>query len=913
MRVTKPKSGRSSALKRLNATLKDVGLVGPKSRSASKKRTHPRDGNANISKLNSLAPNQINPFELKVNKVKHDVLGKKIKGVQGKPGLKRQIGIEKRMKTLLVEMENKNKVGGIVDHRFGENNSNISPEEKFLERFTKERQKRSKSLFNLEEDDDDLTHYGQSLAEIDDFDEPDLVLSEDDEKGVIDMETVSRSHFGGFEITNDNDVGRKKYKNEVMKEIIAKSKMHKYKCQLEKDEDEKVRQELDIELDSIRNLLIIPHGEPFQESGFQKQSGSIEVDRSDEKYEEYDKIVRELAFEKRARPTNRTKSEEEIALEEKEKLERLENARKRRMEGLSSGSEDDDDKSKHKKQRRFPIADDLGEDYLTDKNDNDDFGLGKGITLRNFGTIGRTQYGESDEIDIDDEKKSQDEEEGEDEENDESDEGNEGEDNYIDNECHLLEDINDFSFRKVKILQTKNRVDSQATKKEKNKEENNKSESVLAYIFPCPSTMENFLEILEDVEDKDVPVVVHRIRILHHIKLSPDNQEKLENFFNILMDYIYIRIQEIPCQMHLINRLSLQIYDLVQQIPEYTIKYFKEKIDYQKNNLVRNNKFPGITDLFLFKLFGKVFSTSDFHHNIITPTLLLIGQYLSQCQVINGKDLISGLFLCNLLYEYQALSQRIIPEAINFLFTTLVYLAPKNTFNNTPSIPGTFPFPNSINSIPSILQIKDGKNIEIKLLKFSEILNKNVDNLDTDDFRVSVLLATLHIIELYAILYNSTSAFIELFNPVSELLSSYPLNKFEELVKNKIETIQETLRRFQKFSKQNRKPLELQLHKPIPIPTYIPKFQENFSIDKYYDTNKDRAKINKLKSQYKREHKGAIRELRKDSQFIAKQHIIEIKEKDVVYKKKINRIRGTLENEQSEKKAYEKAKKYGKL
>lgn len=117
------------------------------------------------------------------------------------------------------------------------------------------------------------------------------------------------------------------------------------------------------------------------------------------------------------------------------------------------------------------------------------------------------------------------------------------------------------------------------------------------------------------------------------------------------MDYIYIRIQEIPCQMHLINRLSLQIYDLVQQIPEYTIKYFKEKIDYQKNSLVRNNKFPGITDLFLFKLFGKVFSTSDFHHNIITPTLLLIGQYLSQCQVINGKDLISGLFLCNLLYE----------------------------------------------------------------------------------------------------------------------------------------------------------------------------------------------------------------------------------------------------------------------
>jgi nucleolar protein 14 len=194
------------------------------------------------------------------------------------------------------------------------------------------------------------------------------------------------------------------------------------------------------------------------------------------------------------------------------------------MEGLSSGSEDDDDRSKHKKQRRVPVADDLDDDYLTDKDGNDDFGLGKGITLRDLVTIRRIQDEESDEIDI--EEYSSQSEEDEDEENDESDGGNEGKD---DNEGQLLEDINDFSFRMFRTPQTKNRVDSQATKREKkSKEENNKSELALAYIFPCPSTLENFLEILDEIDDKDVPVVVYRIRILHHIKLSPDNQEKLE-------------------------------------------------------------------------------------------------------------------------------------------------------------------------------------------------------------------------------------------------------------------------------------------------------------------------------------------------------------------------------------------------
>ncbi|CAG8560081.1 9677_t:CDS:10 [Funneliformis mosseae] len=856
MRVKNPKRNGSSALKRLKTTLKDVGLVGPKSCSSTSKKQKQKGNPVDTrkieyqSKLNSLIKNQVNPFELKINRVKHDVLGKKIKGIQGRPGLKRQIGIEKRKKTLLVEMENKNKVGGVVDRRFGENDLNISPEEKMLERFTKERQKRSKSsLFNLDEEVD-LTHYGQSLAEMDAFDDPDLVLSDEDDEGVIDMKTVARSHFGGFEDNNNNDIERKKSKNEIMKELIAKSKMHKYERQFEKDEDEKVRQELDIELDSIRNLLIIPHkphDEPLesQESAFRKHS-EIEnkfEPKSHEKYEEYDRIVRELAFEKRGRPTDRTKTEEEIALEEKESLEKLERARKRRMEGISSESEEDD---KHKRRRRVPVADDLEDDYLVDE-DIDDFGLGKGITIKDFSTVERMQDNESDESQV----------------------------------------------KKTKV-----------SKKEKNKNE-------LAYTFPCPSTMEEFLKILEDADDENVPIVVQRIRVLYHIKLSPDNQKKLEKFFNILMDYIYTRVQETPCPMHLINRLSLQIFDLVQQVTEYAIKYFIETTNHLKNDLIKNFKFPKITGLIYFKLLGKIFPTSDFHHNIMTPTLLLIGQYLTQCHVINGKDLASGLFLCNILYEYQTLSRRIVPEAINFLFTTLVYLSPNNTFKDTSLIPGTFPFPNDIDSIPSILQIKCGKKIDAQLLKFSEILNGKVDNLDNDNFRISVLSATLHIIELYATLYNSTPAFIELFNPVLKLLSNYPLDKFSETTKNKINATQEVLRRLQKFSKQNRKPLELQHHKPIPIPTYIPKFQENFSI--HHDPDKESRKINKLKSQYKKEYKGAIRELRKDNRFIARQHINVVKEKDAIYKKKINFIMGKLENEQGEKKAYEKAKKYGKL
>ena len=87
---------------------------------------------------------------------------------------------QQRKKTLLKEYEDKDRAGGIVDRRFGENDPTMSLEERMLERFTRERQRASKGVaFNLE-DEDELTHYGQSLSKLDDFDNVGLGLDEDE-------------------------------------------------------------------------------------------------------------------------------------------------------------------------------------------------------------------------------------------------------------------------------------------------------------------------------------------------------------------------------------------------------------------------------------------------------------------------------------------------------------------------------------------------------------------------------------------------------------------------------------------------------------------------------------------------------------------------------------------------------------
>lgn len=74
-----------------------------------------------------------------------------------------------RKKTLLPMLDARTHSSTFLDHRFGETSTNLTPEEKALERFTAERQSRlgKKAKFNLEDDDEggfELTHGGRTLG-----------------------------------------------------------------------------------------------------------------------------------------------------------------------------------------------------------------------------------------------------------------------------------------------------------------------------------------------------------------------------------------------------------------------------------------------------------------------------------------------------------------------------------------------------------------------------------------------------------------------------------------------------------------------------------------------------------------------------------------------------------------------------
>jgi len=258
--------------------------------------------------------------------------------------------------------------------------------------------------------------------------------------------------------------------------------------QQEKDED--LRRRLDQDLESLRSLLYTV--DPERSTDDARLSAAVEAPNIED--QEYDKSVRELAFEQRAKPKDRTRTEEELALEEKQALESAERKRQKRMRGEDPDSEGESGRRKRLKQIG---GDDLEDDFYGE----DGFGPG----LQEEGVDGSDES-EGEDVGVE--------------------EGSEDED---DTDADDDEEVGyDTDSEPEGLGSAEEGDDVELVPKRQGKTHKSNPGKELPYTFPCPESHEEFLDILEDINDEDVPTVVHRIRTLHHPSLAEDNKLKLQ-------------------------------------------------------------------------------------------------------------------------------------------------------------------------------------------------------------------------------------------------------------------------------------------------------------------------------------------------------------------------------------------------
>ncbi|XP_019851848.1 PREDICTED: nucleolar protein 14-like [Amphimedon queenslandica] len=793
-----------------------------------------------VKKRSKSTQAKVNPFEVRINKRKYSVLGqRREKGEKGLPGISRSRALEKRKKTLLRDYQERDKTNQLLDRRFG--TDDVPEEERELQRFlleTKRRHKRG-SIFNLEEDEEEgLTHYGQSLG-----DHVNDIVFDDEEQ--LDEFDATENHFGGFlkkkdtQQPTDGNEESGRTRKQIMREVAAKSKLHKYERQVEREKVEDMLDQLNSDWNDIRSLL---------------NHSSKAAPPTSANEDDYDRYLVELSREPRGQAKDRLKTDEELAQEEKVRLERLEQERLKRMSGAASITQehqhisaDDDTRAMAKEDDRVMLQYDDGQLVLP-----------KGMTS--------LLPDREEEEDIEEEEEEEEGEgEGSNEEFDEDEQENEN--NDIDSLGEEEEDpMNDVSDDMKDPVSSNNDI---------------------PFAFKnVPSKVSELVSLLQDRTPSECGTIVQRIISCHHHVLSMENKDRMKSFLRVLLEYCLHHTRHNPL---ILNELVQYIYELAKIDTKYTVKSFQRQLKLcYKQHCTAN--FPSLSDIILFKLIAAVFPTSDYQHPVVTPSLHLMCTSLTKTTVCNTiGNVIGSICLCKLILEYVSVSKRYIPELANYLCNLLLCFSSENV------VPLTHPFSVKLKESLSLYSYsKEEEGIDIlnaELLRY-----RSIDELSLDQVKLSLLKLTLECLNTVSQYWYNSPSFDAIFQTTLNTIKSLDVPKS---LKSLLEQVQASI----ESGISRPKPiLQVLRRKPKSVKFFEPQFDNDYQPGRRKAPNKTQGEMMKLKHKHKRELKGAIREIRKDTKFLARQKLKEQLTRDGERKRKVKQIEGWLQEQQHDMK-----------
>ena len=649
-----------SQLKRLKTSLREQGITGPQKSNKQKKAAKGTKATADRIQRNAALQqvrDTFNPFELKAPsrpaKFQHAnsngvSKASRYKDVLHRPGVTKSAGEEMRRQKLLPEMQRRNKVGGLVDRRIGEGDPGMTAEERAVQRFAQEKQRRKGAgLFDLEGSDEDetkggLTHGGMSLDDLggDEFEEVKGGRGrESEDDGELMKRKRKRSYDEEDEESDVQDEGneqgepdRKRSRKEVMEEVIAKSKLHKYERQKAKEDDDDLREELDKDMDGMIAMLRgqkrppPPKAAETQNNGDdfmmnpERQKLLDGADRA-QVNREYDARLRKLAQDARAKPSERTKTEDEKVREEAERLKELEERRVKRMRGEQVSDEEQDGDRDVDANGDVDNLDEAAEFGFTNSNvhpkegmekekvvleDEDDFALDEDLIASDseIDSSGESES-EADSDMVNETRQDQDEEEDE-----------------FDRE--FLGDLRDTGIK----------VNGHTT---------TASEGKLAYTYPCPRTHEELLSVVKDAPVEQLPTIVQRIRALHHPSLSATNKEAMADFSTVLVEHLsYMGLQK---QLLVVaEQIIRHLHSLSRTYSENIANAFRSRL---RSAHERRDLHAG--DLVILTAIDSIYPTSDHFHQVVTPAMTVMAKWLGMivpdsCGEARHRRLPSGLY-----------------------------------------------------------------------------------------------------------------------------------------------------------------------------------------------------------------------------------------------------------------------------
>ncbi len=318
---------------------------------------------------------------------------------------------------------------------------------------------------------------------------------------------------------------------------------------------------------------------------------------------------------------------------------------------------------------------------------------------------------------------------------------------------------------------------------------------------------------------------------------------------------------------------------------------------------------PSMGAILLLRACGHIFPVTDLRHPVVTPALLLLGQTIAQCPVRTVQDVVMGLISSSIMIEYTKESKRIAPEAISFIAGVIrLFAADVNGALES------MPLPTLASSVKhaKIDYLRDRLS---KCEEYSEdpkmLPRLSLQKVEVKDplMAASIFISALRLVKAICSIYGGSlqSAEAETFSELTNaLLLINPKSKKFPLSPVLASMVASTASDVANCCKlgQPKVPLRHQAAgttSELAVVSLAPRMEDvsRYTPGKDKGKHQLQAQRDKVRREYKREHKAVARELRLDAAFIESERRKEKEMKDSKAREKRHKNFAWMEQEQA--------------
>ncbi|CDW58743.1 N acetyltransferase [Trichuris trichiura] len=426
--------------------------------------------------------------------------------------------------------------------------------------------------------------------------------------------------------------------------------------------------------------------------------------------------------------------------------------------------------------------------------------------------------------------------------------------------------------------------------------------ATVPYLLEMPDDYEHFCDLLTGHSPPVQCTILNRLITCHHVSFHYENRRLLGKLMLFAIRYFQTVSSSKSVKFELLEQLSDNLSALFRYNKALVANCFAALLTrYNENQTKLSNLLPDF-DCFTFLLLVKrLFIQSTLWPSMAPPYIVFLAKTLSSAIFRDVKDVGKALLASSILLAFVRPLKRYVPELVTTLRLVLLLGSDKTLENEQYMFPVAQPGRNLL-LIESPAKCLPDDTLHIaKIFSNAPVESEYLPTFQMTCLKCAITLATASL-ELYADLPCITEISILLQTAAEMLPAEHLVGTLSNVVgcfKAVVTTISS--------ARGTLKPLALE-STVKQFRTLEPKIEANFDPIRQRRTKDEEEKRRVLSRKYKREFRGAVRELKRDNEFLARHRLKETMQRDAYRKEKTNQIMRDLVQQQAEHRKLKRTK-----